>query len=511
MEKNLQEKNSNRQIKAGAVMSYLAIAINMFAGMVYTPWMIKMIGQSSYGLYTLASSLISMFMVDFGISSAISKFISQYLAEDNEKAINNFLGLVYKLYFIIDAIILVVFIGVYFNLSTIYANLTSSELSIFKAIFVIIAIYNLFTFPFVTLNGILTSYEKFYKLKLCGIISKVGSVTCTFIALAIGRGLFALVLINITWNLLAISYKLYIVKKETETKTNFKFWDTNLLKEIFSFSIWTTIISIMSRLVFNIMPSILARFCGAASIAVFGLASTLEGYVYTFSDAINGMFLSKTVRVANSDNRDKDMLSLMIRVGRINLSVVALIIVGFAVSGRDFIYLWLGEGYEIVYICTMCMIIPSIIYCPQQIGRTALIAENKIKYQAFIYIIVCLLNVVLATILCPEFGVFGGAIAIAVTYSLRLLLMSIVFHTKLNLNMFKFFYNCYGKMFIPVLITFLFGEVIFHVMVYRTYIIFAAKCFMVVVVYVLSMWLWGWNDSEKGIIKGMLGVQKKVT
>lgn len=79
------EKRSNRQIKAGAIMSYLSIAINMIAGLLYTPWMIQIIGQSNYGLFTLASSLISMFMVDFGISTALAKYISQYLAEGNKK------------------------------------------------------------------------------------------------------------------------------------------------------------------------------------------------------------------------------------------------------------------------------------------------------------------------------------------------------------------------------------------------------------------------------------------
>jgi O-antigen/teichoic acid export membrane protein len=82
----------------GAVLSYISIAINIIAGLLYTPWMITQIGQSNYGLYTLANSLITIFVMDFGMSAAVSRFVAKYRAEDNQEAINNFLGVAYKLY-----------------------------------------------------------------------------------------------------------------------------------------------------------------------------------------------------------------------------------------------------------------------------------------------------------------------------------------------------------------------------------------------------------------------------
>ena len=56
---------NTKQIKIGAILSYFSIILNVGAGLLYTPWMVKMIGQSQYGLYTLANSLISLFLVDF--------------------------------------------------------------------------------------------------------------------------------------------------------------------------------------------------------------------------------------------------------------------------------------------------------------------------------------------------------------------------------------------------------------------------------------------------------------
>ena len=89
--------DSNRQIKMGVIMSYLSIGISIMTGLIYTPWMILSIGKESYGLYTLAYSIIAFFMFDFGLSGAITRFVSKYLAEGRNEKANECLGLVYRL------------------------------------------------------------------------------------------------------------------------------------------------------------------------------------------------------------------------------------------------------------------------------------------------------------------------------------------------------------------------------------------------------------------------------
>ena len=67
--------SNSKQIKFGAILSYLSIALSVVAGLLYTPWMVEKIGQSHYGLYTLANSIITLFLVDFGLSSTTSRYL----------------------------------------------------------------------------------------------------------------------------------------------------------------------------------------------------------------------------------------------------------------------------------------------------------------------------------------------------------------------------------------------------------------------------------------------------
>ena len=117
--------SSSKQLKFGALISYVAIAINIVTGLLYTPWMIHSIGRENFGLYTLAMSVISLFVFDFGLSSAVTRFITKYLAEGRQDKANNCLGLVYRLYFIIDIVLFLVLVGVFFFIPQIFRHFIS--------------------------------------------------------------------------------------------------------------------------------------------------------------------------------------------------------------------------------------------------------------------------------------------------------------------------------------------------------------------------------------------------
>ena len=97
---------SNRQIKIGAMISYCAIIISIITSLFYLPWMTRQIGQSNYGLYTLVNSFVTMFLMDFGLSSATARFLAKYRAEQKIDKENTVFSVITKLYFVIDGGIL---------------------------------------------------------------------------------------------------------------------------------------------------------------------------------------------------------------------------------------------------------------------------------------------------------------------------------------------------------------------------------------------------------------------
>ena len=501
--------NTSKQIKFGAILSYLSIAFNIISGLLYTPWMVETIGKSQYGLYTLANSVITLFLVDFGLSSATGRYLSKYNAAGDKVGAERFLGAIYKLYLLIDAIILCALTVVFFLIDEIYVNLTPAELEQFKVVYVISVLLSVVNFPFVTFNGILTAYEKFVPLKLADLLYRVFNIAFTVIALLMGYGLYALVSVHAVVGLLSLLLKYLVIRRTVPLKANFCRTDRGIYRDIFGFSVWVTVSSLAQRLIFNITPSVLGIVANSGAIAVFGVVTTIEGYAYTITTAINGMFMPRIAKIMAGKNVESDLNQLFISVGRFQMAVNGLIVVGFAILGRSFIGLWMGEGFEQAFAGILLVLIPGLFYNPLQIGNTAMVVEKKVKQTAVVYLTMGLVNITLSFPLSKLLGVTGACISICVAYSVRNILLHIIYHRELPLDIFAFMKACYVKMSLPMLLTLACGAAVNRLIHDSGWAVLILKGAIVVIAYLTLMFFFALEKAERRNITARL--KKKLT
>lgn len=492
--------NSSKQIKWGALLSYFSIAFNIVSGLLYTPWMVETIGKSQYGLYTLANSLITMFLVDFGLSSATSRYLSKYNAEGNQEAAERFLGAVYKLYMAIDGVIFSVLLVMFFFLEEIYVNLTPTELAQFKVVYVISALFSVINFPFVTFNGILSAYEKFIPLKVIDLLYRVLNIGLTVVALLMGKGLYALVVVHACVGLLMLAIKFVVVRKSVPLKVKFGSAEKGLYKEIFSFSIWVTISIVTFQLIMNISPSILGVVANAGAIAVFGVVSTVYGYTYTITQAISGMFMPKVSQILIQPNAEEQLNSLLLTVGKFQQSINGLIVAGFAVVGKLFVNLWMGPDYLEAYWGAVLIIASSMFYSSLQIAHTTAIAMNKVKMIAFLDVIIGVLNVALSFPLSKKYGVLGACLAICVSYIVRVVICNFLYNRYLPVDIPAFVKKCYLRMSVPIVLTVLAGIGINRWIADGGWLVFFLKAGITAALYFVLVILLGYSSEERKAI-----------
>lgn len=108
-------KNAD-QLKAGAALNYVVIVLNALVGILYTPYMLRMLGQSEYGLYSLVASVISYLTVlDLGLGNAIIRYTAKYRTEGKIEEQYRMFGMFLVLYLVIGVIAFVAGLGLYFN------------------------------------------------------------------------------------------------------------------------------------------------------------------------------------------------------------------------------------------------------------------------------------------------------------------------------------------------------------------------------------------------------------
>ena len=483
------------QIKTGAVLSYVVIGINLVIGLVYTPWMINSIGKENYGLYILATSVITLFMFDFGLGTSVTKFVSQFLAEGRQDKVNNFMGLVLKIYLAISVILFFILVSVYFFIPTIYQELTPEEIDKFKIVYAIAACFSVISFPFIPLDGIITAHEHFIQLKFCELFNKLFLVSTMAICLLAGYGLYALVTVNAIAGLLTILLKVFVIKRYTQLRPNIQYYEKEAFHEVVGYSWWVTVGILAQRLIFNIAPTILGMVSGSVEIALFGIASVFEAYVYTFSSAWNSLFLPRVTQMTLKEDRES-ILSLMTKVGRIQIMIIGLIVIGFVSLGGEFVTLWLGQGYEKVYPTVVLLIIPSFFHLPQLIGGNAILAMNKVKQQAYVFVIMGVVNLILGYFLAGILGAMGYAISVFVAYMIRTIGLNVIYYRDLKLDIFRFFKDSFLQM-TPALVVSFMAAYFIHLLHPGTWISWGAGVIGVTVAYFGIMYFLAMNKEER--------------
>lgn len=493
------------KIEKSIVISYISIIFTLISGLLYTPWLIKELGTSNYAIYSIATSLVVYFTIDFGIGAAVTRIIAKYHSQGNEEGIGKVLGLTLKLYFIIDLIIFIILLILFFFINNIYQGLTEIEIHHLKVVYSIIGMMTIFCIPLMPINGVYIAYERIYNVKFFDLLTKILTIILVCSFLYFGYGLYSMVLINALLTIFMNYFKLIFICYKEKIKINLFYKNNNILKEILFFSSWVTIAMIADKFFFSIEPSLLGAFSNSNQVAIFAIAAQIEGYVLLLADGLNGIFLPKVTDMIVKKESSKKMTELMIKVGRLQLIIVTFLILGIIVHGKDFIMILFGKEYIFSYYVTIIILIPCFIHLTQGIAMEVLLVTGNIKYKAFSYCIGAVVNVGVTIILAPYFGAMGGAVGIALSFIIgHEIIMNIIYKKKLKLDILYFFKNCHLKMLIPAIIALVCGLIISKMIIFNGIISFFIKCFFWSLCYSISIWLFYIKEEEKEILKNLI-------
>lgn len=501
-------KNNSSSIKAGAVISYFSVFLNIAITFFYTPWMIRQIGVSDYGLYSLVITFLSYFVMDFGLSGTVTRFIAKYRAEGDELKVSNMIGLITKCYLVIDALIFLVLLIVFFFISNIFQGLTPLEIEKLKILYAIAGLFSVLTFVLQPAKGALMAYEFFVESKLLSMLHKVGTVVLIVIALIMHGGVYVLVLINGAVGLIVSILRYLILVRKAHLKINWNFFDVLEMKKLFSFSFWVFLISMAQRFRLSFMPSLLGIFSNSTQISIFALGMSIEGMVWVLSTALNGLFLPKVSRLSHQGNTIA-ITNLMIKVGRIQLFIISLILTGFVVVGKQFLHLWVGDDFQLSYYVLLLLTGSNFVTLTQHVASDLVYADNKVRYTASLTFIASGLALLGSVLLAPRFGAVGCALSFFAAMMLNVVQLNVFYKKKLQIEVGRFFRECHFRI-VPVLavlcVVFFFLSTKVRLENWGTLILFAG---IYALCYVFISYVFLFNEEEKNIVRQVCRVRKR--
>ena len=498
---------SNKEIKIGAILSYVIIFANMIIGVLYTPILTSKLGQSEYGLYSLVTSIISyLTILDFGFGNAIIVYTARYRVNNEKEKQEKLHGMFFLIYTIIGIIAGIIGAVIWLNADNLFANsMSPEEISKAKILLGILNFNLIITFPLSVFSSIITAYEKFVFAKVLNLARIILNPIIMIILLNIGYKSVALVILTTVLNITTLILNFGYCKKKLNIKLKFGKLDFSLLKEIMAYSVWVFLNSIMDKINWALDQFILGIYAGTVTVAVYSVAGNLNQMYVNFSTAISGVLLPRVTEMEERKATDKEFTDVFIKTGRLQYVVMALIISGFVLYGREFInILWVGPEYDQSYFIACILMIPSTVSLIQSVGLNILQAKNKYKFRVMVLMIFAVVNVIVSIILAQIYGGIGAAIGTAISIVLgQIIFMNIFYYKNIKIDIPLFWKNIF-KMSIPMVVAIIIAIIIKQVWTINSSLVLILQIVIYSIIYAILVWNKSMNLEEKNMIKKLI-------
>ena len=490
------------QLKAGAILNYVIIALHTIVGLAYTPYMLRCLGQNEYGLYSLVSSVIAyLTILDFGFGNAIIRYTSKLRSEGKRKEQWELFGMFLIIYAIIGIIAMCGGLSLYFNVELLFDHtMTPDEITQARTMMLLLTLNLAVTFPLSIFGAIISAYENFVFQR---IISILRILLCTGVMiglLAFEYKAIALVVVNTIFNILTLLINAIYCKAKLKINIKFAKFDWIFLKEISIYSFWIFLNVIMDKIYWGTGQFVLGAVSGTVAVAIFSVAIMLQQMYMQFSGSIAGVLLPRLTSMVASNTSSQDISNLFIKTGRLQCLVMSFVLSGFIVFGQTFIHLWAGKDYNESYIITLIFFIALFIPLIQNTGIVILQARNQMKFRSLLYLIISIASLGAQILLAKQIGAIGCAIAIGGALILgQGIIMNIYYAQKQHLHIIKFWLEILKMLVAPVLLT----SVCFFIYDHfpqKNLLSLSLGIFLFTLAFCLCCVKWSMNNYEKDLL-----------
>lgn len=371
------------QKKGGILLSYIQMVSNVLVKFIYTPFLLRELGQNEYGLYSLVMSIVGyLAILDLGFGSTVTRFTIKYKEAGDKDGLYRLHSTLSLFYVIIGVIALIVCFILSCSTQSIFgATMTPTEIQKLRLMIFLVGVNLLFSFPLQISTSVIIAYERFiFKNGLYLIKTFLQPATMVLLLYLLHIKSVGAIIVVTAFNLLTyLIYYIYAVKK-LDFKVSFSKIDKTLVKPLFSFSVWMFLMMVFEQLQYNSGQFILGMFQSSDVVAIWGIAMIFILNYRSLSTAIANVFIPSLM--ALTFNHDAEGIKNTVsRIIRLQTLVLVFILLNFILFGKEFLQLWAGDAYVEAYKCTLIVMIPQTLALVLDFCYLLQMAENKLKYR----------------------------------------------------------------------------------------------------------------------------------
>lgn len=498
--------------KIGVILSYVLMSFEILSTLLLTPFIIKTLGQSEFGIYKLSIAITAyLFLLDLGIGNAIVRYIAKYRYQNEKIKEQQFFGITIIYYFIIGIVSLCLGILMIKIFPKFFAlGLNEQEILLGQKLLFITILNCSVTLMTACYGNILIAYEKFGVSRICSIIQIIIKMIVIYFLLKKGFKSISIVGTQLILTIILRGYILFYVFFKIKLYPMFKEINKNFMLEIIKYSSLIFLQMIATQLNASIDQILIGKlvFSSSILIGIYGIGTQIVQYYQGIGSVFTSVLMPGIVKLVETTSLYSYIIDEMIRIGRIIFMILGLIWACFFINGKNFIILWAGQENLMAYYVAAILMFAYLFVLTGSIGSQVLWALDQHKEQAYLKISIVLLNIILTIILIKWNPLIGATVGTFFSLVIGdIFVMNWIFKKKFNMSITYYYKNLFRGILPSIIIITLIGLGISKFLG-QTWLQFFIKNFIMVIVYFIIMLVYGMNNYEKKLLYSLLKIER---
>jgi O-antigen/teichoic acid export membrane protein len=393
---------------------------------------VKHTGQELYGVYLVVMTVTGYFgLLDLGVMSALTKYVSEYNGVGNVTAINRIINASFSFYVLIGLVAAFILFGcsIYFDR---FFKIETQNLILVKQLFIIAALSAIITWPLSTFRGTLEGLNLWDIESVVNITVQMLNALFAVIIFTSGYGIVLYFVSSQILNIFGCVAFYFLSKKKTFFTITFPYVDLKTFRFIFNFSSYMFLGSLISIFLFQIHNFIIGYFVSLSAVTIFAVAYNIQNYFRYINSAIGAP--PWTMASEMEGRRDYDGQRTLLFKGTKYMSVVFLpIVLIMFFFAEPFINYWMGPGFEESILPARIIIFFWIFNGTIETATGLLSAKGIVREPLYIQLIIAITNIMIGITLIKIIGI--TAIALGLTISM--ILVGAPLYLRLSLKNLK--------------------------------------------------------------------------
>lgn len=392
------------------LVNWGAFLMTALVGFFLSPFMVRTLGNDAYGVWALLGSITTyMGLLDLGIRSAVTRYTARLHAQARHAeagamasaalAAFSLLGLVT----VATATVLSVFLDDLFTIPPALLPAARAVLLI-SGVNIGIALLN------GVFGGVITARQRLDLIGTVDIGAEVLRAGAIVLVLSRGAGLIGLSLVHLGTTLFRVGTQLSLARRlYPEMRYALRGWDRGHLRDILSFSVYSTLIFLSSTVILQADAIVIGAFLPVSMITFFAIGATLTTYARSLNRPV---IQTVPPRVSALDARHETdgVVRVTLATARISSLVTLPLAVTFLLRGRTFIGLWMGPEYagpsgQVLTVLTLSLALSA----PRGVLQGAFVGLNRHRHLVPWYVAEAVANLALSVALIHPMGIVGVA------------------------------------------------------------------------------------------------------